>query len=241
MYHDLAEKIFTKVDLENDDKPCYFKNFISNPEQLVTWNDVEDCMNNTNFYEFELIDEHCNKIVIPEHQKAWNYYKPVQDKQFIFDKVNNGAGLVITNYGFHNDYTNELLSRFEEMFDVHAAIHVYAGLKSHSSFSVHDDYPSNFIIQVEGTTHWKVFENRISSLFSTGRMNGRVNNNALRAAIDVTLEPGDALYIPSRAYHIAEPTNTRLSISIPCWQRLKTDAPTNAVDRNKYRINKNGN
>lgn len=241
MYYDLPEKIFTKVDLENDDKACYFKNFISEPEQLVTWNDIENCMNNTSFYEFELIDEHNNKIPIPEHQKAWNYYKPVQDKRFIFDQVNNGAGLVCTNYGFYNENTNELLARFEEMFDVHAAIHVYAGLKSHSSFSVHDDYPSNFIIQIEGETRWQVYENRISSLFATGRMNGRVNNTALRPAIDVMLQPGDALYIPSRAYHIAMPTDTRISISIPCWQRLKTDAPTNAVDRNKYRINKNGN
>ena len=28
MYNNIAEKIFTKVDLENDDKACYFKNFI---------------------------------------------------------------------------------------------------------------------------------------------------------------------------------------------------------------------
>lgn len=240
MYNDIAEKIYTKVDLENDDKACHFKNFIKEPEKLLTWQDVEDCINNPNFYEFELIDHDNNKVMIPEHNKAWNYRKPVQDKEFIFNHVNHGHTIVITNYGFRNQYTNNLLKTFEEMFDVHAAMHVYAGLQGSRSFTIHDDYPCNFIIQIEGKTRWQIFENRISGLFKTGRMNGIVNTSVLRPAIDVVLEPGDALYIPSRAYHVAEPTESRLSISIPCWHRLTTDSPNSSVDRNNYRILKNG-
>ena len=240
MYNNIAEKIFTKVDLENDDRPCYFKNFIENPSALLTWTDVEVCMNNPNFYDFELIDHMNQKVDIPTSNKTWNYFKSVQNKQFLFNHVNHGHTIVITNYGFHNDHTTELLKSFEELFDVHAAIHVYAGLTGSSSFTIHDDYPANFIIQVEGTTKWTVYENRISYLFKTGRMNGRVNTEALRPAIEIELTPGDALYIPSRAYHAAEPTEGRLSISIPCWQRLATDPKDSITDRNFYRINKNG-
>tara|TARA_B110000503_G_scaffold89598_1_gene135638 strand:- start:11472 stop:12188 length:717 start_codon:yes stop_codon:yes gene_type:complete len=238
MYNNIAEKLFTKVDLENDDKPCHFKNFISNPAELLTWQDVEDCMNNPSFYDFELVDHDNFKVNIPAHSKVWNYHKQVQDKKFLFDNVNHGHTLIITNYGFRNDKTNELLGTIENLFDVHAAIHVYAGLEGSKSFSIHDDYPSNFIIQIEGKTRWQVYENRISSLFRTGRMNGRVNTSMLRTAIDIVLEPGDALYIPSRAYHAAEPTEARLSISIPCWQRLTTDQPDSQTDRNIYRIKK---
>ena len=238
MYNNIAEKIVTKVDLENDDKACYFKNFIENPSELLTWNDVEDCMNNPNFYEFELVDHNNNKIDIPASAKPWNYHRPIQNKKFLFDNVNHGHTLIITNYGFHSDNTTELLATFENLFDIHAAIHVYAGLKGSKSFTVHDDYPANFIIQVEGETRWQVFENRISYLFKTGRMNGRVNTSMLRPAIDVVLTPGDAFYIPSRAYHCAEPTEKRLSISIPCWQRLTTDTLDSMTDRVKYRINK---
>lgn len=236
MYSYIAEKIYTKVDLENDDKACYFKNFINNPSDLLTWKDVEDCMNNPSFYEFELVDHENKKIEIPASAKAWNYTKLVQDKKFLFDHVNHGHTLIITNYGFRNEYTNQLLDTFENIFDVHAAIHVYAGLEGSKSFSIHDDYPANFIIQVEGETRWQVFENRISYLFKTGRMNGRVNTSTLRPVIDVVLTPGDALYIPSRAYHCAEPTEKRLSISIPCWNRLTTDPVDNSIDRTIYRI-----
>ena len=236
MYNNIAERIFTKVDLENDDKACFFKDFIDNPSDLLTWNDVADCMNNPSFYDFELVDHDNQKVNIPAHAKTWNYHRPIQDKKFLFDNVNHGHTLIITNYGYRNASTNALLDTFEQMFDVHAAIHVYAGLKKSKSFTIHDDYPANFIIQVEGETRWRVYENRISYLFKTGRMNGRVNTDTLRTAIDVTLTPGDALYIPSRAYHCAEPSDKRLSISIPCWQRLATEQPEARTDRTTYRI-----
>jgi len=232
----IGQKILSSVDLENDDQPCYFENFIENPSQFITWKDIETCMNNPNFYEFEIIDHNNQKVDIPQHPKVWNYHRSVQDKRFLFDQVNHGHSLVITNYGFHNQKTNELLNIFEQMFDVHAAIHVYAGLQGSKSFTIHDDYPVNFIIQVEGETRWRVFENRISYLYKTGRMNGIVDESKLRTAIDVVLKPGDGLYIPARAYHVAEPSERRISLSIPCWNRLATDPPGSTTDRNFYRI-----
>jgi hypothetical protein len=45
------------------------------------------------------------------------------------------------------------------------------------------------------------------------------------------------LYIPSRAYHVAEPMGQRLSMSVPCWTRLPTDNPNEINDRNYYKVN----
>jgi len=236
--NDIGQRILNETNLAIDDKPHFFKDLLKTPADLLTWNDVELCLNRPELYQFELIDNRTSsKIEIPEHTKAWIWNRKVQDKEFIFQKIHQGYGLVITNYGFYSENTNHLLTIFEKMFSVNAAIHVYAGLEGASSFPIHDDYPANFIIQVEGETRWKVFKNRISYLHRTGSMNNIVTEDDLEVAIDVTLQPGDALYIPSRTFHVAYPTAKRLSMSIPCWNKFSTEAQTTMIDRNYYRIN----
>jgi ribosomal protein L16 Arg81 hydroxylase len=237
---DIGQRILNETNLTVDDKPHFFKKLLANPSELLTWNDLEVCLNSPELYQFELIDQLTSqKISIPEHSKAWIWDRKVQDKSFIFEKFNQGHGLVITNYGSYSAKTNHLLTIFEKLFFINAAIHVYGGLEGAKSFPIHDDYPANFIIQVEGSTRWKVFKNRISYMYKTGTMNGIVREEDLEVAIDVTLEPGDALYIPSRCFHVAYPTGKRLSMSIPCWNKFSTESPTNAIDRNYYRINHN--
>jgi hypothetical protein len=234
---DIGQRLLNETNLLVDDKPHYFKSLISDPSELLTWNDVEACMNNPYLYKFEMIDSYNNKIDIPASRKAWIWESTVQDKGFLFEKLQQGSSLIIMNYGFYNEKTMHLLKIFETLFEVNAAIHVYGGLTGSKSFCIHDDYPANFIIQVEGKTRWKVFHNRISYLYKTGTMNNKLNEADLDVAIDVVLEPGDALYIPSRSYHAAYPDEKRLSISIPCWNRFATDPPNYQIDRNFYRIN----
>jgi ribosomal protein L16 Arg81 hydroxylase len=140
------------------------------------------------------------------------------------------------DYAFHSAKTMKLLETLENIYMINAAIHVYGGLEDSKSFWIHEDYPSNFIVQAQGKTRWKVFNNRISSMYRTGTMNHKLREEELDLAFDVVLEPGDAIYIPSRAYHIAEPMGKRLSMSIPCWTKLPTDDPRESSDRNWYRI-----
>ena len=236
MYDHLGSVLFNQVNFEYEDKPAYFEQVIPSVEKLASWDSIQSCMNNPEFYDFELIDQYNQKIEIPVEKKAWINNKVVQQKHFLFDKVKNGATLICTNYGFQNEFVYELLHTFERIFDVHAAAHAYCGLESTKSFTIHDDYPANFIIQVEGTTKWKVFNNRISYLFETGRMNGQLHEDMLETAIDVEMKPGDMLYIPSRMYHCASPEDKRISVSIPCWNRLPSDQPGTEIDRNKYSI-----
>jgi len=235
--NDIGQRILNETNLLIDDKPAVFKQLVKNPSELLTWHDVETCLNNPYLYQFEMIDVYNKKVDIPQSKKAWIWDKMVQDKAFMFEKLHQGSSLIIMNYGFYSEKTMHLLKIFESMFQINAAIHVYCGLTGAKSFSIHDDYPCNFIIQVEGKTRWKIFNNRISYMHRTGAMNGRLSEEDLDVAIDVELEPGDALYIPSRMYHVAYPSEKRLSLSIPCWNRFPTDPPDNAIDRNFYRIN----
>ena len=156
--------------------------------------------------------------------------------------MNDGYTLVILNYGFFNRDTIELLSKFESLFNVRSAIHVYCGLESSHSFPIHNDYPSNFIIQIEGITKWQVFNNRSSTLFKAGAVTetipGKViDKSLLDLAFEVELAPGDALYLPSRCFHAAYPSEKRISLSIPCWTIYPDDDAGLISDRNWYSIN----
>lgn len=233
--HNIGQRLLNESNLISNDRAYYFPKLIENPEEFLTWNDVELCLNNPAFYEFEMIDHNSHKVDINRYVKAWIQEKKVQDSCQLINHVNHGHTLIIMNYGFHNRKTQELLNVFEHIFDIDAAIHVYGGLKGSKSFNIHDDYPCNFIIQVEGSVQWKIFKNRISSLYKTGTQQHTLKEELLDVDVDVVLNPGDALYIPSRAYHCAYPTEKRLSMSIPCWPKLP--GSNQSIDRNYYKVN----
>ena len=148
-----------------------------------------------------------------------------------------GHNLIINNFDQGFRKKQEIIEQFEKYFDGKTAFHVYAGLKKCNSFNAHEDTASNFILQVEGETHWEVYENRASHLIPqldytsvADNLGQGVDPSKLTIAIDHVMQPGDILYIPARTYHRAFPKAKRLSLSIPL-QHLCSAQP---VDRNYY-------
>lgn len=235
-YQQIRQELYKKSNFLLVDKPFLLKNFIKDLNLFLTWEDVERCINTSEFYNFDLIDKNSNdKISIPEHKKAWIFNKLVQDKKFVFEKFSQGHTLIINNYGFHNRHTNELLKTIESLFYTDAAMHVYCGLTGSNSFGVHEDVPSNFILQVDGSTQWKIYKNRSSSIVASGYRPTEKELLDFEIELDITLQPGDFLYIPSRTYHVALPNEKRLSISIPCWPKFN-EPKEYSIDRNYYKI-----
>lgn len=223
----ICDRISNETNWFINDKAHYFKQLITNPKEYLSWKDVERCINSFYFYNIQIIDKSGNEIQIP----------PTDPKKFVFKNFYEGATLLINNYGLYSLNTMELMNIFETLFEVNSDIHVYCGLEGSNSFPVHEDNPNNFIIQVEGKTRWKVFENRLSSLYVTGKMFNNLKEENLNLAIDVELEPGDVLYIPARTYHCAYPTEKRLSMSIPCWPVDQHHPNARKFDRSYYKLN----
>ena len=100
----------------------------------------------------------------------------------------------ITKYGRYNRRTNDLCREIENTLDVTSDLHIYGGhTGSHSK--PHKDETENIIIQVEGNTPWMVFDDEFNP------------------QLNVTLYPGDAIFIPKGWYHQAN-LLAHLSMSI---------------------------
>jgi 50S ribosomal protein L16 3-hydroxylase len=117
-------------------------------------------------------------------------------------------------YSTHNENINEFSAEIEEMFNMSAQVDIYLSGQSSRSFGIHEDTSTNFICQMYGKTRWKVFKNRCSDLLRLKKY--PMTENDLEIAIDEVLSPGDVLYIPSRNFHMAIPSERRLSLSIVC-------------------------
>ena len=215
-----------QIDLFYNDKPILLKNFIPNPEKLASWVDVEISLNNPHTH-WELIENHF-KINIPTNPTRWG--GPRQDKRFIQNHIIQGKTFVIQQYSLQNNYTKLFCQKLEDLFPIVTDMHLY-GSKSGttSSFSPHFDFPANIIIPTYGECEFKVFSNSISILLE--QTNHSPDITKLTPIIETTLSPGDMLYIPSRFYHVAQPNEPRLSVSIPCYPGI-----TERWDKNYYKL-----
>jgi len=234
-------KFHNKINFYYEDQPFIIKGCLDNPSQYVSWKDIEYCLNTPQNYSIESISHiDGSKIDIEKTRCYWIPYKEVQIKSELFDILNDGNTMIIAEYSFHNELTNKLVEELENSYDIGCDIHVYCSTKPSKSFHIHDDIPANIICQVEGKTRWKIYNNRSSVLYQTGRLQERFRNlseDKFEVIIDEVLEPGDILYIPSRQYHCAIPFEPRISMSIPCFSTQLRQF--SRYDRSRYKANYN--
>lgn len=217
------------------DRPLVLKGFVQDPENFVTWKEVEDIFNG-GLYNVEIVSNR-QKMEVPQYPYFWNPYR-VQDKAFIFDKVNQGDTFVIHQFSQHNPWIASFCDAIEKTFDVICDSHIYGNIgRTAESFCPHIDIPVNFIFQVEGKTKWRIYNNMCSDLLSQNEVNVNVKEDDLEVLFEYELEPGDMLYVPARNFHGAFPDSQRLSISIPCRsKKYNTTGRDMNLDRRRMKI-----
>lgn len=207
------EGFLSNIDLLHNDKPLVVKNFIHDVDLLLSWQEVENVLNK-NECKWMFLDNQ-ESITVPTYKTEWS--KELQDKEFIHYLIKRGKTFSISEYSCHNQHTKFLSSEVERIFEVVSDLHVYGSTSSeNSSFPIHYDFPYNFIIQCDGSCDWVVYKTRASGLIKQPGQKGLIDPSKLEKEIQVKLEPGDMLYIPSMQFHAAFPNSPRLSLSIPC-------------------------
>jgi Cupin superfamily protein len=238
-----------------DDHPFIIRKFVENPESLATWQDVEECCNNPCSPGYIM---HPQRGKVVSNGSEWNFQPNVKDR---FDALHNGGGVCLLDYGEHSEETNELMGFFEDKFNVDAKSFLQIQLDGMPGYGLHCDSRKTmgiFILQIDGSTDWRVYNNRLSGLYDHEgqshwdlilknqlgegiefgyKKDGRLHDlfqKRLNLIIEDVLNPGDLIYIPHCMYHHAIPNKKRISLSIPCFIRDPQEKP--AVDRRYYRL-----
>lgn len=171
---------------------------------IFNWKDVSNLIR-INENKFEIINDKNDKIAIPAKHVPW--HGGIQDKQFLYDKILEGNGFVILNQSYYNSSMNGLTHFIETSTGKSTDIHIYGAYDSSGkSFGAHSDLTANMILQVDGTSLWRVYAEKSDSP-------QQKDSSELTEVINQKLLPGMVLYIPHRTYHKCEPLTKRLSFS----------------------------
>ena len=128
-----------------------------------------------------------------------------------------------------NDFAKHIEDDYGKQTDAH--IYVCRNLEIKHHFGVHYDFNHNLIVQCEGKTNFKVWDevkNVDRNLKGIG-INTRLEME-VEPIMDVDMESGDAIWIPKHFPHLATSLTPRLSVSFP----LSEYSDTNLIreDRN---------
>ena len=215
-----------------DDTPQYWQGIIPDPEYYATYKDVEYCLNNPQFFDIQFIDRISSTFIqLPEFERCWS--RPHMEQRDVVDCWNHGHNVIINNFDQIDKKRQQIMRSVEETFpSIRSSMHIYAGTRDCKSFKIHEDHANNFIIQIDGETHWRVYNNRAANIVNQ-LPEWNLQHDDLDCAIDVIMKPGDMLYIPARCYHHAQPDGRRLSVSIPMQHGYPNLKPR---DRHWYEI-----
>lgn len=206
----LSQEIYEKVK-SNPSLPFCLKE-VFDFKDILSWKDINNYLNNV----FNYIPDQISIIDNEGFKKSFNFLKIPYDQIYRFpidqvvDDINSGNSFIIHNFTRFNEKINSIASEIENNFDNFSLdFHIYAGLTKNSrSFSIHKDTSFNFIFQLDGKSHWKVYNKDDTIPYSNFN-----SDEGLELIIDEILNPGDLLYIPLGNYHKCIPLGKRISIS----------------------------
>ena len=109
----------------------------------------------------------------------------------------------------------QLSRHFEQTFHCPSPVNLYVTPPNARGFQPHFDVQNVFVLQVHGTKRWQVFDPHIRRPLPSQAVHGSVKPGEL--IHDITLEPGDLLYLPRGFVHVAHTTDqlsAHLSVSL---------------------------
>jgi hypothetical protein len=231
----MQKKLFNlKNTLKLNDGHRICRDFLPDAKSYLTWHDVEYALNSGKYYTDIISDGRHVDVDVSKY--FWHDHRS-QNKEQLFDLINNGHTFSITCFSLYNKLISSLVNDIETIFPVMCDVHVYGGIGRKGSFFPHIDIPSNFIIQIEGTTVWRLYDNTASDLLLQEEINNTFDPSTLTVEHEVELSPGDMLYIPARKFHAAFPEGKRLSLSIPCRSLKYNTEGSKKLDRAYYNVN----
>lgn len=198
---------------DNRDTVLHMPNAVTWP--VYDWNDVNRHFNSYATKDNIEIIKDTNKISVPV-QKDTNNWMPAGkidrgECRKILNEPNTGF-VFIQGCDYHSPFIANMCANLEMIFNGVAGAHVYGGVSetyNNSSFAIHWDKTLNVILQLDGESHWTVYD-------ESGEEDKTITEDEATPVYSELLAPGDLLYIPAGRYHKCVPKSRRLSLSFCC-------------------------
>jgi ribosomal protein L16 Arg81 hydroxylase len=138
-----------------------------------------------------------------------------QDRDFILNQIAQDAMFCITNFWNINYSAQTLWECFCDNYPAQGVdFHLYGGLSANAqSFPPHNDFATNYIVQLDGSCEWTIYNERATAEEAYNYVIYPVDQLTVRTV--QILNPGDVIYIPRGVHHSCRPLGKRLSLSIP--------------------------
>ena len=144
--------------------------------------------------------------------------------------INESFSIIVNNIQQQSNVLQNLVHTLENSFHIQIRTNLYKTPPYYQALPVHFDWMDVFILQINGSKQWNIYnplipQPRPQMLFPIK------NSSILQHIANVTLQPGDLMYIPSGVIHQAhalQDGSTHLTINIETtafgsWESVLVD------------------
>lgn len=204
---DFLEKHFTKI-------PFSLPHGADELINLLNWQVVED-----------VLKEKKSKLrIVQEGRVIKDYVDLAYPEALAHHRM--GHTLLLRYAELSHAKLKNLADDFSQSFHTPVDIQLYCTPANNNAFGWHYDLEEVFIIQTKGSKHYTIRPNSVHPnpvLASLPKKDQSFELEKTKVELNITLEPGDWLYIPSGWWHVAKTRAESMHISIGLM-------PTSAVD-----------
>ena len=211
-----------KTDLFLSEGVKFKKNY---KPDLLSWNEMANIINNR-----PLMNEKRVKLLGNTRRYEWLCTKWTKDPNCfppsLIKKLIDNIMIYFVDMSRATEKINDFAKNIEDDYGKQTDAHIYVcrNLKIKHHFGIHYDFNHNLIVQCEGKTNFKVWDevkNADRNLKGIG-INTRLEME-VEPIMDVDMESGDAIWIPKHFPHLATSLTPRLSVSFPLSEYSDTN------------------
>ena len=211
-----------KTDLFLSEGVKFKKNYKSD---LLSWNEMANIINTR-----PLMNDKRVKLLGNNERYEWLCSKWTKDPNCfppsLIKKLLDDIMIYFVDMSRATEKINDFAKHIEDDYGKQTDAHIYVcrNLEIKHHFGVHYDFNHNLIVQCEGKTNFKVWDevkNVDRNLKGIG-INTRLEME-VEPIMDVDMESGDAIWIPKHFPHLATSLTPRLSVSFPLSEYSDTN------------------
>jgi ribosomal protein L16 Arg81 hydroxylase len=188
------------------------------------WNAVNAILNAGDFAFPAIKVSHRDQPVAPELFTTNVGGRQIVDSRAVVNFFRDGASFGITGADSHWPPLRLLVDCFNDALSESVHTNIYCSPANTQGFQCHYDLHEVFVLQVEGTKHWRVFRPLTEAPIESWNRQFAEEVLQTEPYLDVLLKKGDVLYVPRGHWHYAvaeDSISLHVTVGVTCRKGLE--------------------